>query len=274
MNLSLLLISAAGVVYSIAFFFHMKSFRSGHKHGHQLAVTLMRLGFLLNTFYLAAEAVRHDIFLPVVSFSGALVFFAWSIAFVYLVLMARVQSDSFGMILTPFLFLLIFLSLLIPHFQTGVFQFPKKPFFVIHVISVFFAYACFAVSFAAGLLYLIQNHELKTKKAGTFYHELPSLEELERLIYQPMIWGAFLLSLAITVGFLWSKVAYGKFWILDPKTIIASVSVIFYSSIVSLRKGSLLSGKRGAVLSLIAFVLILASFVGTRFIEGSHNYLQ
>ena len=48
---------------------------------------------------------------------------------------------------------------------------------------------------------------LKSKNAGTFYHKLPSLEELEKLIYQPMIWGASLLGLAVVIGLVWSKAA-------------------------------------------------------------------
>ena len=45
------------------------------------------------------------------------------------------------------------------------------------------------------------------------------LEELEQLIFQPMIWGALLLVSAVGIGFMWSKSAFNEYWISDPKTI-------------------------------------------------------
>ena len=134
--------------------------------------------------------------------------------------------------------------------------------------------ASFTISFAAGLLYLIQHHELKNKHAGHFYHKLPSLEALEKLIYQPMIWGSILLVAAVGIGFIWSKAAFGEYWFFDPKTIATSVTVLVYISILGLRFGATLRGKQGAQLTLAAFTLMLFSFIGMRFIESSHNTLQ
>ena len=149
-----------------------------------------------------------------------------------------------------------------------------NPYFTVHIISAFFAYASFTLSFSAGILYLIQYRELKSKTQGKFYHKLPSLEELERLICQPLIWGAPLLLTAMGVGILWSKSAFGEFWIFDPKTIATGVISSLYFLILYFRSVSSIRGKQVAVLSLVAFALVIFSFVGTRFIHGSHDFLQ
>jgi len=120
--------------------------------------------------------------------------------------------------------------------------------------------------------HIIQYRQLKTKKTGQFYHKLPSLEELECLIYEPLLWGAPLLVAAVGIGFLWSKTAFGEFWFSDPKTITTVFIAFFYLGILYLHYVSSLRGKKVAILSVIAFALVLVSFVGTRLIEGNHYF--
>lgn len=275
---SKIILASSAIVFAAAFLFHIFSFYGVKEGGEKTAFRLMRGGFLLSTFYFVSQAIGKGAFLPVINLSQALAFFAWTLAFVYLVLLVRIHSDSFGIILNPILFLLTFGAALSikpivveaePTWALGV-----NPYFKAHIICAFFAYACFTLSFAAGILYLIQNHELKSKKVGTFYRKLPSLEELERLIYKPLAWGAPLLLLAVCVGFLWSKSVYGEYWIFDPKTITTLITVGLYCVILYLRSSEFLRGKQVAVWSLIAFCFVVVSFVGPRFIQGSHNYLQ
>ncbi len=272
MSLSFIILIVTGISYLFAFLMHLWAFISLKERDTRPALILMKLGFLLSTFYFASEAVENKFFLPVANVSEAMAFFAWSLAFVYLVLLTGVQSKSFGLILTPVLLALIAAACLTFHGQQPPFEGHGNAFFLVHILSAFFAYACFAISFAAGILYLIQNHELKSKKAGTFYHKLPSLEELEKLIYQPMFWGIVLLLMAVGIGFVWSQTSFGEIRILDPKTIATIMTAIIYMAIVWLRYGVSMRAKQGALLSLLAFMVVLFSFVGPRFIAGSHYY--
>ncbi len=276
MNLSLFLIAGSAFFYGLSFVLHLISF-SG-RNAHRVAFLLMRIAFLIGTFGLASEAITEGFFLPVSNLSQAMAFFAWSLAFVYLVLLVKSQSESFGLILSPVLFGLM-AGAVTAKAHAGAPEAPLptallNPYFVVHIAGAFFAYASFTLSFAAGALYLIQHRELKSKHPGTFYHKLPSLEELERLIYQPLVWGAPLLAIAAGVGFIWSKSAYGEFWVWDPKTILTGVTVALYSGILYLRYAAALHGKRGALFSLFAFAVVLFSFLGARFIHGSHDYLK
>ena len=277
MKLSGLLLLLSGLCYAGAFVMHWVSFAAYRETGHRPAFGLMRVGFLIATFYFGAEVIDHGFFLPVLNFSQAMAFFAWSLAFVYLVLVVRAQSESFGLILAPVLFLFTAAAYWAKIYygdQDTVKESLLNPYFIMHIVSAFFAYASFALSFAAGILYLIQYRELKAKRAGTFYQKLPSLEELERLIYQPLLWGAPLLVTAVGVGMLWSKSAFGQFWIFDPKTITTAITALVYFAILYLRFVTSVRGKQVALLSLFAFALVVFSFVGTRFIHGSHNFLQ
>lgn len=268
-TVSALLLMLSLSLYLAGFILHVFSFTRGQ--GHRLALIFMRIGFLISTFYFAAEAGEHGFFLPVSDFSQALSFFAWSLAFVYLVLLVKTQTDSFGMIVSPFLILLTGAALIT---RSGAVVEPKAvlmhPYFLLHIGAAFFAYASFTLSFAAALLYLIQHHELKSKKPGAFYHKLASLEELEKLIYQPVLWGTPLLFTAITVGLMWAREVYGEMRIFDPKTLATLLTGGLYSAILVMRSMSILRAKQAAVLSFSAFGLVLIAFLGMRLIPGAH----
>ena len=275
MPLSFLLLSTAGLFYGASFVANMMALSSSSESDYRPAATLMRIGFLFATFYFGAEAIEHGFFLPVINFSQAMAFFAWSLAFIYLVLLVRTPNESFGFILSPILSSMLVVSS-ITQLTMGDMQPPKpfllNPYFTLHIVSAFFAYASFTLSFAAGILYLIQHHELKSRHAGHFYHKLPSLEELERLIYQPLFWGAPLLLAAMGVGFFWSKSAFGEYWFFDPKTIATAVTIFLYFGLLFFRYAGSLRGKQGALWSLLAFSLVIFTFVGIRFLGTSHQF--
>lgn len=277
MTLSFSLLLSSCFFYLLAFGFHLLSFFGLQAKGDRPAFTLMRVGFLLSTFYFISRSVDDGYFLPVTGFSPATAFFAWALAFVYLVLLVRIQIASFGLVLAPILAALA-ASALITFSPSAPARADwaallSNPYFKVHILSAFFAYAAFAISFAAALLYLFQHHELKTRHAGTFYHKLPSLEELERLIYQPLFWGVPLLAVALVVGFLWSKSVFGEYRPSDPKTIATAATLFLYLLLLVSRRFSL-RGRRAALLSLFAFGFVMLTFVGTRFIHGSHAYFQ
>lgn len=274
MTLSIELLTGSCLFYFTALVFHVFSFWGTGRERHGVGFMCMRIGFLLSTFYFFGEAVEHRYFLPVTHASQAMAFFAWSLAFVYLVLLVRIQSESFGLILTPILWGFSLLACISYRADSLPVTFPADAYFAVHVVSAFFAYACLTISFAASVLYLIQQHELKSKHPGRFYHKLPALEALEKLIFQPMVWGACLLFLAVGVGFLWSKAAFGSYWFSDPKTVATLSTVLCYGIILYLHYVVSMRGKRVVVFSLVAFGMVIVTFLGVRLIEGSHSFVH
>jgi ABC-type transport system involved in cytochrome c biogenesis permease subunit len=278
-TLPLSILCAAGLLYLVAFLLHLVAFLGGWERANRWALVWVRVGFLIHTFFfffsepVVAGAYGHTpLPIPVSSFGQVMAFFSWALAFVYLVLLSRIQSESFGLILAPLLSLLVGMGLL--KFSAG--QIPMAsgldPYFILHLGTAFFAYASFTLSFVAGILYLVQYRELKQKRGGTFYHRLPSLEALEGLIYQPMAWGVFLLVLAIGVGLLWAKSAFGTYWLGEPKTITTIGIALFYLALVYVHYGRSSRGKRVVVMSLIAFGFVFLNFFGMNlFGKGLHQ---
>lgn len=262
----------SSLFYSAAFGFYLALFSRGRDGVDRLARVSVRAGFLFGTFYLVSEAVREGFFIPVADLSQALAFFAWSIVFVYLGLIAGKKNESFGLVLTPVLILLTVAAGATVRLAAKPVPVSPNNYFAVHIVCAYLAYAAFAVSFAACLLYLIQHRQLKRKHPGPFYHRLPSLEELDALIYQPLAWGTLLLVLAMIVGSLWARSAFGTFWISEPKTVASAVTVLVYAGILHLRYRSALRGRRAVLYSLAAFAVMVAGFVVPRFMGGLHSF--
>ena len=203
------------IFYAAAFFINLMV-SSGKPFKWVKADLFFEIGFLIHTFLIFAEAREEQVYLPIMTLKEVLVFFAWALAFVYVVLMRRVRHEMFGLILLPFL--LIFLS-------AAWFMGPGKAippeyfnnhYFLIHILSACFAYASFAISFVAAALYLAQAHALKSKQISNFYSQLPPLKDLEKFIFYSVMWGIALLGVAIVSGGFWSKSAFHTF-VLEPK---------------------------------------------------------
>lgn len=274
MSPSLFLLQMTSFFYASSFFCHCLSFFGDKQAMSRVAFHLMRIGFLVSTLFFMAEAVNHSAVLPVYQFSQAMSFFAWSLAFVYIALFAKIQNEPFGLVLTPFLFLLSIVSCLYFYEDVKPATVELNIYFALHIVSVFFAYACLTISFSASLLYVIQQRALKRKKAGTFYHKLPSLEALEKLIFEPMLWGTGLLAMAIVIGFLWSKSTIDSSWHSLFKTSLTYLTIGFYVFILGLHYLRKIRGKKIVVLSLFAFGVLIFSFIGMRLIESIYQWMS
>ena len=64
----------------------------------------------------------------------------------------------------------------------------------------FLGNAVFALAFGVSLIYLLQERYLKHKKITALMKRFPSLESLDRLNYQLLVWGFPLMTLGHTDG--------------------------------------------------------------------------
>src|SRR5437879_7287882 len=59
----------------------------------------------------------------------------------------------------------------------------------VHIALAMVGIAAFVLNFAGALMYLLQEHQLKTKRPGALYYRLPPLETLDRLTYRTLALG-------------------------------------------------------------------------------------
>jgi cytochrome c-type biogenesis protein CcsB len=139
-----------------------------------------------------------------------------------------------------------------------------------HGAVAFLSYAAFFLTFISGVLYLIQENELREKKFRFLYFRLPSLQVCDELFQRSLFVGFVAMSLAIISGAIWAQQAWGRFWSWDPKETAALVTWAIYLFLIYCTLSAKWRGRRAAYVSIIGFASTLFTF-GVNW--GLHRYL-
>jgi cytochrome c-type biogenesis protein CcsB len=137
----------------------------------------------------------------------------------------------------------------------------------------FLANASFALAFAIGIMYLVQEHYVKSKHLGDLFQRLPSLQSLDWINYRLITVGFPLLTLAIITGALWADSAWGSYWRWDPREVWSLITWFIYAIVLHARLISGWRGRRASILSIIGFLTILFAFFGIKILKkGLHVF--
>ena len=146
-----------------------------------------------------------------------------------------------------------------------------NPLVILHLTCSLFSYAAFLAAFLSGVLFLIQERQLKHKHMGWLFHRLPPLGSLDRINFVSIGAGFALLSLGAGFGFLGSDVLLGRWWTGDPKEYFTVTLWISYCLLWFVRLRATLRGRRVALLSILGFSLVLFTFVGVSWLLPSRH---
>ena len=272
-TLPLLLYAAAGVAYAIHFA------RRDSTIG-RAATTLLLFGALVHTFVIGMQTmeVRH---LPFANFSRAVSSFVWLLTLSYLYLELTTDERSMGVFILP---VIIGLQL-IPVLHPGVERADPvldSPWFWVHVSSLLFAYASFALAGVLGVTYMLQFKEIKKKHLGYFYTRLPSLQILDIMNSRAVTVGLVFLTFGVIVGAVWTAQArtiapddpnLRAMSIDDPKIFVALLTWGVYSFAVFARRTLGWTGRRAAWLSSLGFAFAMVNFLAINyFVTTSHTF--
>ena len=272
-TLPLLLYAAAGVAYAIHFA------RRDPSIG-RAATTLLLFGALVHTFVIGMQTmeVRH---LPFANFSRAVSSFVWLLTLSYLYLELTTDERSMGVFILP---VIIGLQL-IPVLHPGVERADPvldSPWFWVHVSSLLFAYASFALAGVLGVTYMLQFKEIKKKHLGYFYTRLPSLQILDVMNSRAVTIGWMFLTFGVIVGAVWTAQArtiapddpnLRAMSIDDPKIFVALLTWLVYAFAVFARRKWGWTGRRAAWLSSVGFAFAMVNFLAINyFVTTSHTF--
>ena len=136
--------------------------------------------------------------------------------------------------------------------------------FVLHVALAFLGLQGLAVAFAAGLLYLVQYHELKMKRLGRLSRFIPPLATLERVGGVGLTVGFVSLTLALVLGWAWTVQNLGSLETDDPKVIWAVLSWVVFLGIFLARRGRGQTQYRSALAAVIGFAIVVGTYLALR----------
>ncbi len=131
----------------------------------------------------------------------------------------------------------------------------------IHIFLMSVSFVVFFLSFLGGVLFLIQESQLKNHRLRPFLAKLPPLETLDQIYYKALAIGFLFLSLGILTGALLSKIVEGAFFSKDPRQLASLIIWGLYALFLNMRIQSGWRGRRGILLSLLGFLGVILTFV-------------
>lgn len=239
---------------------------------------LQRSGFflLLIEFLFHTLTIGYGFFksghLPVSNMHETLSFAGWAIAGVFLGITIKFNLKVLGIFAAPILTIIMIIVSQLPNEPAAVGKIFKSFWLISHVSVIFIGEAAFALACGLGILYLLQENEIKTKKHRFFFKRLPSLEMLDNIGYVCIFVGFAMLTLGLVTGFVYAKAVWGRFWSWDPKEVWAGITWLFYAVLLHGRLTVGWRGRRSAIMAIIGFVVLIFTFLGVNLLmEGHHE---
>ncbi len=244
------------------------------------ATTLLIFGALAHTFVIGMETMEFG-HVPVAGATSAISTFVWLLALSYLYTELTTDERAMGVFILPLIVVLQTIPAIRPGDEANA-DVLRGPLFGIHVSSLLFAYASFALACMIGITYMLQFKEIKAKHLGFFYTRLPSLQVLDRMNHVAIVIGWIFLTVGVIVGFVWAAQARSyaagspqvqAMSVADPKILVAIVCWVIYSFELFAARLIGWGGRKTAYLSLIGFSVVLFNFVAiSYFLTKSHNF--
>jgi cytochrome c-type biogenesis protein CcsB len=238
----------------------------------RISYGLLLLGFITHTLAIGLWTFQNGYF-PIHDLRESLSFFAWAIIGVYLIIQLRFNILVLGTFLSPLAAVMMIGSSFLPLQSGPVNPLLQNVWLMVHIIFIFAGNGLFAIAFLAGVMYLIQERQIKSKRLGRLYHRLPALEVLDALNYNCLIFGFPLLTLGMLSGSIFAQYTLGTFWRWDPKEVWSLITWLLYAALLHGRLVSGWRGRRSAMISIFGFLVLIFSFLGVNFlVKGYHNF--
>ncbi len=255
-------------------------FVAGRTSVGRLATAVLALGAVLHTFVIGMQTMAAG-HVPITNTTSAISTFVWLLALAYLYTEMTTEERAMGVFIVPLLVVLQALPAVLPTIERRE-PILESPWFGVHVSTLLFAYASFALACMIGITYVLLFKEIKAKQLGFFYKRLPSLQRLDAMNVRAVAVGWVFLTIGVVVGVIWTVQARADavldprlraMSILDPKIAVAMLSWAIYSFQIYARRAIGWSARRTAWLSTVGFAVVLVNFVAVGyFLTKSHNF--
>ena len=271
-------------VYFLAFFFYLCMMMMGKPSIGRVATCTSVVGFSGQAFAIGLrwyESYKMGIgHAPFSNLYESLIFFSWTIMLLYLIVEWRTKNKTLGVFVSPLAFLALAYASFSPSVDSRIQPLVpalKSNWLIAHVITCFFGYAAFGISFGLSLMYLIKKGHKEDQKENLFTKFtklLPRTAILDDLNYQIVAIGFLMLTLGIITGSVWANSAWGSYWSWDPKETWSLITWIVYAVVLHSRMVRGWRGRKIALLCIVGFTCVLFTYFGVNYLTGLHSYAK
>jgi ABC-type transport system involved in cytochrome c biogenesis permease subunit len=264
-------------LYIAALFAYWLHFGRRQPSVGRAATTLLVAGALSHTFVVGMQTMEVG-HIPVTNASSAISTFVLLLVLAYLYTEMTTEERAMGAFILPLAVAAQLIPALHPMMEERA-EVLRGPLFGIHVTSLMFAYASFALACVIGITYVLLFKEIKAKHLGFFYARLPSLQVLDSMNQRAIAVGWACLTVGLLAGAVYAGQApasdsrVAAMSLEDPKIFVALLCWVVYSFEVFAARRIGWGGRRSAYLSAVGFAIVLVNFVPiSYFLTKSHNF--
>jgi cytochrome c-type biogenesis protein CcsB len=210
---------------------------------------------------------------PLSNLYESLVFFALSIAGLYLLVEKRQGHRTMGAFVLPIAFLCLAYASLSPNISDRIqplLPALKSNWLIVHVITCFIGYAGFAIAFCLSLMVFLRKDNKEGK--ASMWSKIPDLHSLDDLTHKMVMIGFLFLTVGIITGAVWANSAWGRYWGWDPKETWSLITWFIYATFLHARLMRGWQGRKAAILSIVGFGAVLFTYLGVNLLPGLHSY--
>jgi len=194
------LLASSTFFYLLGFGYSLLLLGAGKFRASRFNFSAILAGFVLQTafLYVRGHAVGRC---PITNTFEILVFLSWSIALAYVVVGTAYRISVLGLFTAPLVFGLQLTALLGPGMSEPVRGRPADGWLELHAATSLVAYGVLGLACVAGVMFLVQERQLKKRVPGSLFHLLPPLTTLTEAMRRLLWFGVGLLSIGILAGF-------------------------------------------------------------------------
>ena len=199
------------------------------------------------------------------NFSNSLLIVSWVTVFFYYFINKKIQSNGLeNLTLIPTL-LIILSHPLLKNDQSFVIQMSINS--IVHIFIAILSYSLLTVGAIFSIFILLfQNNLTKKYQDEKDFNGNFSLLSMEDILFKIYWFGFILLSITLFSGILFTNEIFGSSIVWNHKTIFSFMAWITYGTMLLGRMNYGWRGKKAIVISLIAFIFLLLSYFGTKFV--------
>jgi len=222
------------------------------------------LGFIFQTAFLSSRG--HALGrCPLTNLFEVFIFIAWSVALIYLLVGPSYRLSLMGAFTAPLVVLLQVFALVAPIDVRHPAKLPTNASLEFHASISLVAYGAFALACIAGVMYLVQERQLKTHQLHSIFYHLPPLTVLFAAITRLLWLGFILYTVGIASGFFTGRP-------LPRVQVAAAIGVwLLYAAILQGRHLRRITPKRVAALCIVGFSAALTLLWGITFSAQTHS---
>ncbi len=267
-------------VYFASFMLYLLMMVMGKEFFGRLATFVTLAGLLGQSFAIVLRWIEsYDLGIghaPLSNLYESLIFFAWTIVLLYLLIEWRTKNRSLGAFATPLAFLAMAYASYSPTISSRIQPLVpalKSNWLIAHVLTCFFGYAAFGLAFGLSVMYLLKKRK-EPDGGNVFMRIIPESSVLDDLSYQMVVIGFLLLTLGIITGSVWAHSAWGSYWSWDPKETWSLITWLVYAALLHSRMVRGWRGNKLAIFCIIGFSCVLFTYFGVNYLAGLHSYAK